>query len=489
MKIRAAIAASAAGQYAATAIQFVSALFIARLLTPDEIGVFSLGMSAVAISHALRDFGVSNYLVQKDSIDEKVTSAAFAFSLATGCLLAAVLLAVSGPLAEFYDDPRVGTVLSLLAVNMALLPFGSIAMARLVRSMAFARIAAIGAAAAFATAAVAVGLALAGWGYRALPIATIAGTVATILGSRLATDRMAFVWPELRDFRALLSFSAYLSGVSILRELAFNSRDLIIGKAIDMAAVGLFSRATGFLSTFNQVVISPVLSTLLPYLSDEKRAGRSPVASMLKSMQYTSCVAGLFYAHLSYSSDALLRLLFGEQWTPAGDSASILCLSGFLGSFCIGFGPLFVAHEKLKAVLFVEGFAKAFLVAAMAIGASYSMEGVAVAIALHYALLGALWTVTLVRAFPVTAGEVARAFLPSVIPTLSAAVAAASWFYSAGKPGSAFELSFIGGNLSILAAFVLTLWAARHPILNEIATLLSVIPDKARRARPRRRAD
>jgi hypothetical protein len=46
-------------------IQFMSSLLIARLLTPHEIGIFSIGSVIVAFSHVVRDFGVANYIVQK----------------------------------------------------------------------------------------------------------------------------------------------------------------------------------------------------------------------------------------------------------------------------------------------------------------------------------------------------------------------------------------------------------------------------------------
>lgn len=480
MKIRAAIAAAAAGQYVSTFVQFVSAIAIARLLEPDEIGVFSLGTSAVAISHALRDFGVSNYIIQKDQVDERTLSAAFAFSVVSGVLLAALLLLVSSAAADFYGDQRVGIVLLLLAANMVLTPFGSITLARLRRSMRFGSLAWITGSAAVATALVSVGLAAAGWGYRALPLGALAGTGVTVLGSLYLAGRVRFVPFGWTDFRTLFSFSSYSSGVSLIRELALNARDPILGKLIDMTAVGLYSRADGFLNMFNQVVIAPVLATLLPHFSREKRQGGDPLQSMVKAMQYTACIAGLYYVHLAYSSDALINLLFGPQWLPAGDTASILCFSGFVGSLCVGFGPLFIADQKIRTVLAVEAVAKTFLIGAIVVGAAHSMEAVAVGTGLHYALLAALWLTALKRSFPVSLRPLLRSLWPSIAPVAAAASVAGIWLVVSGKPETAFSAVFVGANLTIFGTFALVMICARHPLLGEISTLLSTIAKRSR---------
>lgn len=480
MKIRAAIAAAAAGQYVSTFVQFVSAIVIARLLEPDEIGVFSLGMSAVAISHALRDFGVSNYIVQKNHVDERTLAAAFAFSIASGALLAALLLLISSPAADFYGDQRVRIVLLLLAANMVLTPFGSITMARLRRSMRFGALAGIGASAAVATAVVSVSLAAAGWGYRALPLGALAGTGVTVLGSLSLAGRVRFVPFGWTDFRTLFSFSSYSSGVSLIREFAMNARDPILGKAIDMAAVGLYSRADGFLNMFNQVVIAPLLATLLPHFSREKRQGGDPLQSMLKAMQYTACIAGLYYVHLAYSSDALINLLFGSQWLPAGDTASILCFSGFVGSLCVGFGPLFIADQKIRTVLGVEAVAKTFLIGATVAGASHSMEAVAVGAGLHYVLLTALWLRALKMSFPVSLRGVLGSLGPSLAPPAAAALVAGLWFAMSGKPQTVFSAGFVGANLTIFGIFALVMLYVRHPLLGEVSMLLSTIAKRAR---------
>jgi len=68
MSVRRSLALSFAQRYVATIITFVSTLILARLLLPAQIGIFSLCAAFVAIASVVRDFGVSEYLIQEASI-------------------------------------------------------------------------------------------------------------------------------------------------------------------------------------------------------------------------------------------------------------------------------------------------------------------------------------------------------------------------------------------------------------------------------------
>ena len=58
--VRQALAFSFLERYLTLAIALGSSMVIARLLTPAEIGVFSVTMAFVGIAQVLRDFGVAS---------------------------------------------------------------------------------------------------------------------------------------------------------------------------------------------------------------------------------------------------------------------------------------------------------------------------------------------------------------------------------------------------------------------------------------------
>ena len=82
-------------------------MVIARVLTPAEIGVYSVASALVAVLHQIRSFGIANYLVQEVDLTHDRIRTAFGWTLVTSWTLALVVLAASLPAAAFYGDPGV----------------------------------------------------------------------------------------------------------------------------------------------------------------------------------------------------------------------------------------------------------------------------------------------------------------------------------------------------------------------------------------------
>ena len=63
--VRRALALSLVERYLTLAIALGSNMVLARLLTPDQIGVYSVSLAVIGLAQALRDFGVGSYLIQE----------------------------------------------------------------------------------------------------------------------------------------------------------------------------------------------------------------------------------------------------------------------------------------------------------------------------------------------------------------------------------------------------------------------------------------
>ena len=88
--IRKALSLSFASKYSSLAIHTVAIMVLARLLTPAEIGVYSVGAAVVALAHVLRDFGVGNYLIQEKELTQDRIRTAFGVALVIAWVMAAV---------------------------------------------------------------------------------------------------------------------------------------------------------------------------------------------------------------------------------------------------------------------------------------------------------------------------------------------------------------------------------------------------------------
>ena len=174
---RGALVWSFAERYVGLVISIASTMLLSRLLTPAQVGIYSLCAAFTAVAGILRDFGVSEYLIQeKDLTHDKLRSAygiAFliAWSIGIGIFLG------RHTVADFYGEPRVAEVLAVLAVNFAMLPISSPTFALLNRELAFRQIFGLQMACNAAQAVTSVTLAAIGHGVMSLawgPIANVA---------------------------------------------------------------------------------------------------------------------------------------------------------------------------------------------------------------------------------------------------------------------------------------------------------------------------
>jgi hypothetical protein len=95
--VRRSFAYSLADNYLGVVLQLISTFVISRLLSPGEIGIFSVAAALIALASTFRDFGVAEYLIQAPKADDRRLRAALAANLAVSWSVAALLLVVSVP--------------------------------------------------------------------------------------------------------------------------------------------------------------------------------------------------------------------------------------------------------------------------------------------------------------------------------------------------------------------------------------------------------
>ena len=128
-------------RYASLAISVLSSMVIARLLTPAELGVFSVTMVLLMFVSVVRDMGSGQYLVQEKELTTERIRAVWALQLGLGVALACLVLLASYPIALFYNEPRMRNIMLVVALNYAVNPFGSLTYAWLMREMRFESVA------------------------------------------------------------------------------------------------------------------------------------------------------------------------------------------------------------------------------------------------------------------------------------------------------------------------------------------------------------
>src|SRR5690349_17608302 len=77
-------------------LQFAVSILLARILSPSEIGIYSMTIVFVNFAQVFRDFGVSYYLQREPDLDNEKIRSATGVVFTTSWLIAAILYGVSG---------------------------------------------------------------------------------------------------------------------------------------------------------------------------------------------------------------------------------------------------------------------------------------------------------------------------------------------------------------------------------------------------------
>jgi O-antigen/teichoic acid export membrane protein len=327
MAVRRALALSFLAANAATLVSFVSAMVIARLLTPAEIGVYSVAAALVAVLHQIRSFGIANYLVQEIELTHDRIRTAFGCLLATSWTLALVVLAASFPAAAFYGDPGVAAVMKVLALNFLLAPFGGVAMALLLRDMRFGARAVLEVSSAFALAGTSIALALRGFAYMSLAWGSLAGIVVGIIVAN-AYRPAGLPWlPSFRDARRVIGYGAPSMLGDIVHSLRVNTPELIVGRALGLEPVAFFNRAKSLTGQFYGLIGQAVQKVAFPYFAQERREGRDIKPAYLTTVAYFTGLGWPFFGVLALLAEPAVLLLFGDQWEASVPLTRIACLA------------------------------------------------------------------------------------------------------------------------------------------------------------------
>jgi lipopolysaccharide exporter len=326
--VRRALFLSMAQSYALIAISLVSNILLARLLTPEEIGIYSVSLAVVGIAQVLREFGIGNYLIQVKNITEAHIRTAFGISLVIGSTLF-IVVNFAAPLASsFYNEPRLLDTMRISAISFLTLPFCTISVAILKREMLFQRMVTVTLIATSVGFITTISFAYSGFGQNSMAIGAVITNIVIGLGAWVArTDRKLFL-PGFSEWRTLLKFGAQSSIASVVTSIAMDINDLVLGKILGFAPVAIMSRAQGLMYLFHRDIMSAIRNVAYPFFAKAHREGDSLEGRYITSVTAVTVIAWPFYGFSSLFALEIVRLMFGTQWDEAVILVPFFCLAG-----------------------------------------------------------------------------------------------------------------------------------------------------------------
>lgn len=466
--VRSALLFSFAERYALIFINLVSNLLIARLLTPEQIGVYSVTLAVMSIAQVLRDFGVASYLIQEKDLSDDHIRTALGVTLVIGVGLGFVVFAAAPWVADFYREPRMRDLLWLASLNFLLLPFSTISLALLRRRLAFKPLAVVNLTATLAGAVTSVGMSWAGFGPTGLVAGTLVVSATTGFAAWWAQGERRLLRPGLSQWRSLFKFGAQSSVVGVVTSVSMDINDLAVGKLMGFTPVALLSRAQGLMNLFHRDLMGAVRNVAYPAYAKAVREQQAMEPLYIGSVTYVCVVAWPFYGFVSLYGLETLRLLFGPQWDAAAPLVPWFCLAGALAAGGSLVGNLMVAMGRMDLLTRMEVVFQPARAAVIVAAAAYWREPMACAVALAITMAMQLPLIYVVKGkflpndWQALRHQLARSMLVSLLALALPALLLWLHPHEAGRP---LPLSWFAlAILSCCVSWLLALAWCRHPL-------------------------
>lgn len=457
----------------ATLLKFIVSVLLARILSPDEIGVFSMTVLFVNLAHVFRDFGVSSYLQREaDLTPDKIRSAA-GVMFTMSWLIGIAMFLSSGAIGAWFKEPSIIPVLKVLAISFLFVPFGSITHALLTREFRADKEAYVTAIGTLFYCGSCVLLAKLDYGSLSLAYANLISVIVTGLAYIPLRPKNAPWTLSLKHWRSVTSFG--LGSLLTSCVVAVNNAvpDVLLGKLSGARDVGLLSRANSTVSIFIYVAGSAVNYGAIPYMAQIHHRGESLIPVLSRASALLTGIGWPALALTVVFGNQIVMSLYGATWLASVPSMLPLALAAAVG----------MMFHYVPAALNAIG--RPYL-SAWPIGVTLVTRIVIAVMLFDGSLLSFAWTLCLAtfltipinfaqqkRYFAFSFGMAIKAILPSVIVTAGTA--------AVGVACDMLMHDSIGPALELLAAFpVLALsWyvllrLTRHALLEEVHKLLSV---------------
>ncbi len=472
-KVRTSVYWSALTRYSGFAIQFGSTVALARMLPPEAIGIFSVSMAFVVVIQALREFGIANYLIQAPELDRATLRRAQGMAIAMAWTLAALLWLGRDAVAAFYGEQGVADVLAVLAAGFALVPFGLVARATLVRELRLDRMCIVELLMVSTQAGVAVYGASAGWGFMSMAWGQLAGQLAALLALTALRPSHVFMLPLFTGCGAMLRFGSMSSGGALLSQAGLFLPDMILGRMIGFGAVAFYSRAIGLTSLYSHGIEGIVMPVALPSFAASRNSPGGMAAAFLRALPLLTAFAWPFFACLGVLAEPIVLLLYGEKWAPSIPILQLLCVAMTALPVASLASQAFLAagavRQNLVRIAIVQALSLVLITASAmldvrAVAASQIVVGV-FNVALTLGLLRSLFGISRRAALAAMAGSLKITAATGL--AAAAAAAAAAWV--------AAPLALPAGLLAAAGAWLGAVLVTRHPAAEEVRHVVGLL--------------
>lgn len=295
--------------------QFISQIVLARLLSPEEFGIWAMVLILTVLTDLFRDKAVAQVLVQRGLDDKNIVDAVYSLGVNLSIAMFVVQTLVGIPLSSIFGRPILFPLIAVMGLKFLIGAGAGSHSAVLQQTMRFRELAlsdSFSGLARLLGGVISAGLGAGVWSFA---IAEISMALADSVTKR-SLSGYSFTYQFRPDPDAVQNVQGYIKsliGINLAVYLNTNGDNFIVGKLLGATSLGYYNLAYQLamlpnfaLAQFNRVSLS--------VLSQRDDDGKRKL--LIKSLELYALLYAPLYGVAAISAPWLIPLLYGQAWLP-----------------------------------------------------------------------------------------------------------------------------------------------------------------------------
>lgn len=345
-------------------IVFVKLVILARLLTPEQFGVFGIATLVLAFLEIITETGINIFLIQEKADLRKYIDTAWVVAIVRGLLISIILFFLSPTISSFFNSPSSYQLLLLISLVPLIRGFVNPAIVKFQKDLNFSKEFMFRFSIYFIDAFAAVIITLITHSPLALVVGMIIAAIFEVVFSHLFIKPAPVLKFEFGKVKKVVNRGKWLTAAGLFNYLFGNADDAVVGKLMDTGSLGLYQMAYKIssipLSEVSEVVQKVTFPVYVKIAGDKLRLKRAFFRSILST---AIIVLPLGIALLIFPTP-IVKIILGERWLTIVPVVRIMSFFGVLQALTLSSYSLFLALKKQEYISMIS------LVGIVSLGAS-----------------------------------------------------------------------------------------------------------------------
>jgi lipopolysaccharide exporter len=347
-RVREGVAWSAASLAITYVTGLARSIVLARLLAPEDFGLFGMAITVVVAAGALSQIGLDlSLIVNRFSDDEEFSShlnTVWTTELIRKCLLSLLLVALVYPTTKFYGDERLVHILLFISLTPLVQGFQNIGLLILRKKVSFKKLVWFEQTTNVLSTLLAIGLAYWTRSVWALVLTQVLSALLSVLLSyAFHTYRPRFEFHR-EAFNRAFEFGKFVFVISVASYVTTMVDNVLVGRLLGAAALGIYVLAYNLASLPIGIISSVLGSVSLSAYSELGTRGLQQLEGAFERvLTISAAILIIMVVPAVILADELIRLLYGAKWAAAAPVLRVLMFVAFCRGLLQVVAPLLVS--------------------------------------------------------------------------------------------------------------------------------------------------